>query len=177
MAPKRPRPVWILTALLLLAVPVEARAQAGAGWTPAMAGIRIGNLEPGGRSVLGAQLHLPVLPGGWAELTPNADITFLHGLKEYQYSVDALFISGGRHGGLMVGGGPAFRNSVFEEGGSRETRKGWDLVVGLKTMPGQRIPFGIELQERWIFMKLPVNPRVLSFGVNLPLWGWGHFGS
>jgi hypothetical protein len=110
------------------------------------------------------------------ELMPNADITFLHGSKDYEYSVDVSWVSGGRSGGLYLGAGPALRRGIFDDSGVTETRRGWDIVVGLKTMPGRRIPIGIQLEERWAFMRLPINPRVLSVGINVPLWGWGHFG-
>lgn len=173
MTAKRTAHIWLLATLLAVLLPAGAQAQ---GWTPAMVGIRFGWLDRSSASVLGAQLHLPVIPSGRLELVPNADITFLHGLKEYEYSLDAVYISGGRRGGLMVGGGPAARNSIYDESVGRETRRGWDLVLGLKTMPGRGVPFGFQLEERWMFMRLPLNPRVLSVGLNFPLWGWGQFG-
>ncbi|MCG6957607.1 MAG: hypothetical protein LJF04_16575 [Gemmatimonadetes bacterium] len=175
MTAHRPARWWLLATLLALGSPLAVRAQSTEGWTPAMVGIRFGYLDRSTASVLGAQLRIPVIRQGYVELVPNGDITFLRGLKEYQYGLEVAYISGGRHGGLMLGAGTVARNSIFDQGSVRETRKGWDLVVGLKTMPGRGIPFGIQLQERWEFLRVPVNPRVLSLGVNFPLWGWGRF--
>jgi len=177
MTDYRPARGWLLATLLAFALPLGARAQSTEGWSPVMVGFRFGFQDRSGSSVLGAQLRIPVIPQGFVEVVPNGDITFLRHLKEYQYGLEAVYISGGRHGGLMLGGGPIARNSIFDQGPGRETRKGWDLVVGLKTMPGRGIPFGVQLQERWVFVRVPVKPRVLSLGVNLPLWGWGHFGN
>jgi hypothetical protein len=179
MTAHRPARRWLLATLLALGLPSAARAQSTEGWTPATVGIRFGQGRTEssilGSSVLGAQLRIPVIRQGYVELVPNGDVTFLRGLKEYTYGLEVAYISGGRHGGLMLGGGPVARNGVFDPGLGRETRKGWDVAVGLKTMPGRGIPFGIQVQERWIFVRSAVKPRVLSLGVNFPLWGWGHF--
>lgn len=173
----RPRSLALFL-FLCLAVPAGLRAQSGPGWPPAMVGVRVGYLSRSATNatVLGAQLHIPVLPSGHVELVPNADITFFKGLKEYEYSVDAVFVSGGRRGGLVVGGGPAARNSIFPGSTTRETRKGWDVVAGLMFNPGEQLPVGIQIEERWTFFRVPVSPRVLSIGVNIPLWGWGSSG-
>jgi hypothetical protein len=175
---------WSSALLFALSVPVGIRAQlpgAGAsqGWAPVMVGIRFGFQNRTSSSILGAQVHIPILPSGLVEVMPNADMTFLRGYKDYEYSVDALWLSGGRHGGLYAGAGPAVRSGIFDGNvGQREHRTGWDIVLGLKTMPGRGIPVGIQLEERWIFMRLPINPSVLTFGVNVPLWplwGFGHW--
>jgi hypothetical protein len=175
------RPVRIPTLILLVALasPVGAMAQlegSSAGWAPAMVGIRFGQQQRTGSWVLGAQLRVPILPSGLVEVMPNADMTFLNGEKQYEYAVDAVWVLGGRRGGPYLGAGPALRRGVFNADVGRETKKGWDIVLGLKTMPGRGIPVGIQLEERWIFMHLPINPSVLTLGVNVPLWGWGHFG-
>jgi hypothetical protein len=174
MTTSRPVRLWLLATLLALGSPLAARAQSTEGWTPVTVGIRFGQ-DRTTSSVLGAQLRIPVIRQGYVELVPNGDITFRRGLKEYQYGLEAAYISGGRHGGLMLAGGPVARNGIFDESLGRETRTGWDVAAGLKTMPGRGIPFGIQVQERWIFVRSAVKPRVLSFGVNFPLWGWGHF--
>lgn len=179
MTRTRPTHIWSLAFVLtLVMIPSGAKAQfpgSSLGWAPAMVGFRFGNQQRTGHWTLGGQLRIPVLPSGLVELMPNADITFLHGSKEYEYSADVSWVSGGRRGGLYLGAGPAMRNAVFDESVGRETRTGWDIVAGLKTMPGRGIPFGIQLEERWVFMRMPINPRVLSLGINVPLWGWGRF--
>lgn len=181
MTPSRTVRIGSLALLLAVLAPAGAQAQLGPdqsvlGWAPAMLGVRFGNQQRTGNWMLGAQIRIPVIRSGKVELMPNGDMTFLHGSKEYGYSADLSWVSGGRSGGLYAGAGPAWRRGVFSDSGVRETRTGWDLVVGLKTMPGRGIPFGLQLEERWVFMRMPINPRVLSLGVNLPLWGWGHFG-
>lgn len=168
----------LLALFAALVIPLGATAQQGSGsrgWAPIMVGIRFGAQQRTGSYVLGGQIRIPVLPSGLVEVMPNADVTFLHGRKDHQYAVDAVVVSGGRHGGLYAGAGVARRNGVFDQNVGEETRTGWDLVVGLKTMPGRGLPVGIQLQQRWVFMHMPINPAVLSIGVNVPLWGWGHF--
>ncbi|MCG6988397.1 MAG: hypothetical protein LJF06_09485 [Gemmatimonadetes bacterium] len=179
MSPTRSVLISTLAVLVALTIPVGASAQLGgssSGWAPVMVGIRFGQQQRTGSWVLGGQARIPILPSGIVEVMPNADITYLTGEKQYQYALDAAWVSGGRHGGLYAGAGLALRRGVFNSSVGRETKKGWDIVVGLKTMPGRGIPVGIQLEERWTFLHLPVNPSVLSLGVNVPLWGWGHFG-
>lgn len=176
------RPFRILSVALLVSplLPVHAAAQedlGSLGWAPVMVGIRAGLQHRTGSAVLGGQVRIPVIRSGLVELMPNASITFRKGgLDQYEYALDAVWVSGGRRGGLYAGAGAALRNGVFNENVGWRTHKGWDIVVGLKTMPGHGIPVGIQLEERLVFMHLPINPSVLSIGVNVPLWGWGHFG-
>jgi len=88
--------------------------------------------------------------------------------------VQAVAVSGGRRGGLFAGGGLVWRNTIYEGSSSRETKRWWDLVVGLRTGQLSSIPLTAQLQIRWVFVDEPINPRILTFGVNLPLWGWGQ---
>jgi hypothetical protein len=177
-------PARLLVLVLLLALPAGAQSQrrpappppgSSPGWTPAMLGFRFGYEDRSNASVVGAQLRVPILPSGIVEVVPNGDITFLRGLKEYQWGADATWVSSGRRGGLYAGVGAIWRNSIYADSTTtRETRGGWDVVVGLKTMPGGSLPVGIQLEERFVFVNVPFKPRVLSFGVNFPLWGWGR---
>lgn len=183
-----PRPsqlrVRLLCLLLTLALPgvVQAQRSPGAGasspgWSPAQAGIRVGYDNSAHGTVLGAQLRLPVIPSGWVEVIPSGDVTFLPGLKEYQFNADAVVVTGGRSGGLYAGGGVAVRNTIFGQGGDRETRTGTNLVAGLMTrgLVGD-LPLGIQVEARWVFLDADFDPRLFTFGVNLPLWGWDRRG-
>ncbi len=138
-------------------------------------GARVGYDDNANATVLGTQIRIPVVRGGWLELMPGADVTFLTGLKEYQFNGDAVFIYGSRAGGLYGAGGVAIRNTIFE-GAGRETRVGGSVAVGLMNRGSGDVPIGTQLEVRWVFIDAPFKPRVLTFGVNLPLWGWGQRG-
>ena len=158
MSPTRLR--WILTALLTLSLPAMAEAQpASGGWVPAQIGLRAGYDNSSNATVLGGQLRIPVVPAGWLEVVPSGDVTFLTGLREYQFNADAVLSMGGRSGGVYGGGGLAWRNN---------------LVVGLATRGRVAdVPLGIQIEGRWVFLDADFDPRVFTFGVNVPLWGWG----
>lgn len=167
-------------ALLLATVPDTLHAQFGRpdlspppgsqGWAPASAGFRAGFDYNSNGSVLGAQLRIPLLPGGLVEAVPHADVTFLTGLKEYQGGVELVAVSGGRRGGVYAGGGVAWRNTLWS-GPDRETRRAPTAVVGLRSGATFGAPFGTQLEMRWTFPEGAFKPRVLSLGVNFPLWG------
>ncbi len=116
-------------ALLAFTAPAHVAAQqpaADEGWPAPAIGVRLGFDQTASGEVVGAQIRVPVLPSARLELVPNADITFLDNLREYGFNIDAVFVSGGRQGGLYLGGGLSMRNSVFtaEIGGARETEVG-----------------------------------------------------
>lgn len=164
---------------LLLVLPAAASAQrpsggSPGGWSPAQIGLHVGYDNNASATVLGGQLRVPVVPAGWLEVMPGGDVTFLTGLKEYQLNLDAVAVLGGERGGLYGGGGLALRNSVYGEGLDRETRTGANVVVGLATR-GRfgDIPLGVQFEARWVFLDADFDPRVFTFGVNVPLWGWG----
>jgi hypothetical protein len=181
-----PRPSSALTALalaLLLAPPAAVSAQLrprsapGSGWAPPQVGVHFGYDYNSTGSVAGAQMRIPILPNGFVELVPNGDITFLTGLKEYQYGVDAVVLSGGRRGGLYIGGGLVWRDTIYpdntSEGISGRTTKRWaDVVAGLRTGQLGVLPITTQIEIRWVFVDAPVKPRYLTLGFNLPLWGW-----
>lgn len=171
-------PLAAAAALFLALASVPASAQAGPGgdgpgWAPVNVGIHLGFDENSQGEVLGAQMRIPVLPSGKVELMPVGSVTFAAGLKEYHFSLDAVYTMGGRRGGLYFGGGLAVRNTIFDDPG-RTTKTGWDAVVGLKSAGFAGTPIGTQLEVRWIFVDEDLKPRVLSLGVNLPLWGWGR---
>ncbi len=171
-------PLVALLGFLLLGSPVDAQLSqpgASAGWAPIQVGVRGGYDYNSTGYLLGAQLHIPLLPTGIVEIMPNADVTFLKGLKEYQYGVEAVFVTGGRRGGLYAGGGIGWRNSIYEQAPKRETKTTPTVVVGLRANEIPSIHLVPQVEVRWIFLPdVKVDPRVLSFGVNLPLWGWTH---
>lgn len=164
-------------ALFAFTAPVDVAAQqpdADEGWPAPAIGLRIGFDQAASGEVIGAQIRVPVLPSGRLELVPNADITFLDNLREYGFNVDAVFVSGGRQGGLYLGGGLSTRNSVFtaEIGGARETNIGYGAVVGLKA--GGPAGLVTQVEFRWSFLPdIDYDPRAVTIGLNFPLWGRG----
>lgn len=142
------------------------------GWPPVEIGAHIGFDSDGFTDafVLGGQLRVPVWPSGHVEVAPSGSITFLTGLKEYQFAPDVVFVTGGRRGGLYLGGGPVWLNSIFD-GPDRATELGWSFVVGLRSSGVLGAPFGAQIQLRQSYVADLRRRRVLSLGVNFPLWG------
>lgn len=164
-----------LAALALLAAPsspLVAQESQPPAWPAIQAGIRFGYDNNANSTVLGAQVRIPVVRGAWLEVVPSGDVTFLPGLKEYQGNADVVWVSGGRRGGLYAGAGLAMRNSIFD-GPERETRTGASVLIGLVSRGFGDVPLGTQLEARWVFLDADFSPRVLTLGVNLPLWGWG----
>ena len=172
---------WLAVALLTFITPLATEAQrrgprqpAAASWPSITIGMKAGYDNSAKAEVLGAQLRIPLLRNGTLELMPTADVTFPSGLKESQYAVEALYLLSGRRGGLYVGGGLAFRNTIYgaEPNLPRETRQGYSVVVG--TQFGGAGSFGAQLEIRWVFIeRSAIDPRVVTFGVNIPLTGRG----
>lgn len=165
-----------LLALALCAQPASGQMRSAGretGWAPAQIGARFGYDYNATGSVVGAQLRIPVIPSGYVELVPNGDVTFLTGLKEYQAGVDVVALSGGRHGGFFLGGGIGWRNSIYENAPERETKTAPIVVAGVRTGRMFAANLTTQIEMRWIFLDTAVKPRVLTFGLNVPLWGWG----
>jgi hypothetical protein len=124
-------------------------------------------------SVAGGQIRVPILPSGHVEILAVGDVTFLTNLKEYQYGLDAVVLSGGRRGGLYLGGGVVWRDTIYEDSSpDRATRLWPNIVAGLRTGQLGVLPITTQIEIRWVFVDDAVNPRYLTLGVNLPLWGW-----
>ncbi len=166
-----------LVVLVTLAAPALAHAQqpdqsgSAAGWAPASLGVRLGFDQAARGEVIGAQLRVPVLPSGRVELMPSGDVTFLTGLRDYGFNLDAVYVSGGRRGGIYLGGGLALRNSLFtsEPDADRETKTAFGAVIGVKGGGPGRL--GTQVEFRWIFLPDDdYDPRTISLGVNFPLW-------
>lgn len=141
-------------------------------WPAISIGPRIGYDQGSSGEMVGLQVHVPVIRSAHVELMPNADVTFLTALREYQLNLEAVYVTGGRLGGLYLGGGVAFRNSIYgsDPATPRSTERGWSAVVGVRAT-GAAV-FGIQLEARWTFLDVDVrDPRTISLGINFPLWG------
>lgn len=173
------RPATILAVLCLSISPGAAQAQfqqggpgsAEPGWAPAGIGIRAGFDNAQSRPMLGAMVRIPVLPNGAVELLPNADVTFLPGLKQYQANFELVYLLDGRRGGFYGGGGIGVRNSVYgpDITAERRNERTYSLVLGIRFGALGRIR--PELETRWIFLDEQVrDPRLVTFGATLALW-------
>ena len=175
---------WLAVALLMFATPIASEAQrtpTATPWPSITIGAKAGYDNNAHAELLGAQLRIPLLRNGLVELMPSADVSFVTGLREYQHSVEALYLLGGARGGPYVGGGLAFRNTIYgrEANLLRETRKGYSVVVGSKFEADAR--FGVQLEIRWVFISEsaddevpPIDPQVVTLGLNIPLTGRGN---
>jgi len=178
---------WLAVALLTFTTPFATEGQrrgpqqpAAAPWPSITIGVKAGYDSKTNAEVLGAQIRIPLLRSGTVELIPHTDVTFATALKEYQYAVDAVYLLSGRRGGLYVGGGLAFRNTIYGSDPKvpRKTSQGYSVVVGTKFGGGGGL--GAQLELRWVFISesglddvSSVDPQVVTFGVNIPLTGRG----
>jgi hypothetical protein len=178
---------WLAVALLTFTTPFATEGQrrgpqqpAAAPWPSITIGVKAGYDSNTNAEVLGAQIRIPLLRSGTVELIPHTDVTFATALKEYQYAVDAVYLLSGRRGGLYVGGGLAFRNTIYGSDPKvpRKTSQGYSVVVGTKFGGGGGL--GAQLELRWVFISesglddvSSVDPQVVTFGVNIPLTGRG----
>ncbi len=175
MTSMRLTPIAVALSLCLLPSSLRAQFREGgdqlAGWAPAAVGVRIGwdNAQQG--QMLGALLRIPVLPNGAVELMPNADVTFLPGLKEYQVNFEAVYLTAGRSGGVYAGGGVGFRNSRFspDPAAGRRNDLTFSLVAGVRL--GGLGRFRPELEARWILQSEYARaPRPALIGLSVALW-------
>jgi len=175
----------IITGLaLLLPTPADAQRRGRQDevklpWPQILAGIHVGYDDKSNGTVLGVQARLPLLRNGKLEFMPNTDLTFVRGLREREYNLEAVFVPGGRRGGPYAGGGLAWRNSIFTSGpgSSRETVRGFSVLVGLKSGTVAEL-FGSQIELRWIFLDdVLFDPQTVTFGINFPLTGRGRTGA
>ena len=178
MTTRRSGAAPLLLAVALATLPTmasgQARGPSGAtvGWPPIEAGVHGGLDYRSNRSVLGAQIRIPIHPSGYVELVPNGDITFLPQQKEYMAGVDVVGISGGRRGGIYAGGGITWRDALYDR--VRSTKRVPTIVAGVRSPSLFGAPFSTQLEVRWVRVDTPVKPKLLTFGVNFPLWGRGE---
>jgi hypothetical protein len=162
---------------LLAPAPARAQMMGGfapapvhqTGWMPISIGPRGGYESRSSSLVLGAGARIPVIPSAALEILPSFDVTFLSGLKEYEYNLEAVYAYGDRNGALYAGGGLAWRNTIFDNQRGRETKRGRSIVIGVRSNPPDA-HFGTQIEMRWIFVDPVLKPRVFSFGINVPLW-------
>jgi hypothetical protein len=172
----------LLMGLLMTAThtPLDAQVRRGrapdptAGWAPIALGVSFGWDQAANGQVVGGQVRLPLLRDGTVEVVPNAQLVFLRGNKEYQYSLEAVFVPEGVRGGLLLGGGLSWRDAVLsrtgpnDTGDPRQRHSGYNIVVGAKNNVGV---VQIEVSLRWIFLNdTNYRPTPATFGVNYPLW-------
>lgn len=144
----------------------------GDSWPAVSIGPRIGYDQGSRGEMVGVHVHVPVIRSAHVEVMPSADVTFLTGLREYQLNAEVVYLPAGRRGGLYLGGGVAFRNSIYgsDPTASRTTERGYSVVVGLRARG--EAPFGVQVEARWTFLDVDVrDPRSISLGIDLPLWG------
>lgn len=167
----------LLIALLLTAGGVDTEAQQRRGrqteearWAPIAVGVRAGWDQNAQQEALGAQIRVPVLRSGMIEIVPSADVTFIPIERDYQYTVEAAWVSGGARGGLLAQAGVAWRSTTItaDDLDGRETFFGYVVSIGGMSMVG---PVQVELGLRWIFLDdTTYRPSLASLGVNVPLW-------
>jgi hypothetical protein len=164
------RTATVAALLLALATAAPGRAQGpqagGLVWQGVLLGAHVGvqNQSLFEGVLLGGQAHVLLDPWGKLVLMPNAEIEFRNGVRDWQANADAAVMP---LRGIYVGGGFAYRNTVYEEELGRETRRGYSVFFGLRSppVPG-RLSTQIEL--RWSFIS-ELRPRMLTLGVNFPV--------
>lgn len=166
---------WTLS---LGALPLAAQRPSSLGgesatsWTPASIGIHVGWDAKASGSLVGGQVHLPLLPSGSVEVIGTGDLTFVRGTDDKQIILDLVYVSGGRGGGLYVGGGIGWRKGIFTPGTGEQTVMSRGFVLGLR-QDGVFAVFGLQAEFRWLFLSdVGLEPQPAAFGINLPLWGW-----
>jgi hypothetical protein len=133
-------------------------------------GIRAGYDNGLREELVGALLRVPVLASGRVEFMPNMDITFLRGLKEYQYNIEAVYLTVPGEG-VYVGGGMGFRSTILpsDPAAGRQTITTWNLVIGAKFEINERLNAMVEFRRAFA-SDLAVDPQQISLGASIELW-------
>lgn len=157
----------LLLVAALLCLPMVAEAQPLTDRPQSVSiGARIGYelAVTGGSLILGAATRAGVPGMERFEIQALADFTFLNALTERQVNLDVLY----QLGGLAIGGGPAFRNTLWPGAGAeRETRVGYSAVAIFGGQAGRSL-LAAQLELR--YSKVSVfSPRAIHLGVSLPL--------
>jgi hypothetical protein len=142
-----------------------------AGWPPIEIGARIGYDNSQRNEVAGAMLRIPVHPSAHVEVLPSLDVTFLRGLREYQYNFEAVYLTAGRSGGLYGGGGIGFRNTIVpsDPDAGRRMLTTYSIVVGAKFGGDGRVNPVLEFR-RVFASDLAVDPQQVTLGATVELW-------
>ena len=191
MSPARFAPITRrATAALVLVVaasaslPAAADAQVRRGrqqpqvppWSPITIGVRAGYEQErlASDAMLGAEIRIPVVRDGRVELVPSFDAVFLNPEREDQVNLDVFYLPAGRRGGVFIGAGVAWRESVIAgigQGLSRERYFGYNIALGGKQPVG---PVQIQITVRWTLLNdSEFDPNSAMIGVSLPLWSAG----
>ena len=168
----------LLVGLALTTHPGVLEAQFGSGapidttgWAPASIGVRGGYENELQGWMVGGFVGIPVRSNGSVELVPSGDVTFLPGFEEYQGNLELVYVTGGRRGGLIAGGGMGMRNSVFgpDPDAARRTVTTFSLMIGVRLGAVGR--FRPQVEGRWILQdEWAGDPRHASVGVGFALW-------
>lgn len=146
-------------------------AETGPRWAPISVGVRFGFDDEANGSLLGGQLHIPLVRSGVVELAPSAEAIFRTRSTEYQYNLELAWIPGGTDGGILLGGGLGWRDrfvGTAESADGRETFFGYTALVGGRSDVG---PLQLEVTLRWVFLNdTDYRPNAVALGLNLPLW-------
>jgi len=167
--------VLFLAGSLPVAAPAAAQlpgTESARGWPPIEVGVRAGYDSGVRDEFVGALLRIPVLPNGGVELVPSMDVTFLRGLREYQYNAEVVYLTApSEGGGLYAGGGIGFRNTILPSSptAGRQTVTTWNLVLGAKFAMTDRLNPMIEFRRAFV-SELAADPQQLSIGATIELW-------
>lgn len=168
------RTLLSVSALLLTATALDAQVRRGrapadeaAPWAPVAIGVRAGYDQTARGQLIGAQVRIPILRNGQLELNPNVERVFLRGEDDTAYNLDVSYVPGGVAGGLTLGVGVGWRETLI---GFGETTRffGYNIVVAGKTYVG---PVQLEAAIRWALLRdTTYDPNSVSLGVNYVLW-------
>ena len=154
--------VWVLLPSAVLAQLGGAgpRALEGAPRVGARAGWSTKDSSPS----LGLFLRVavPVLPMRPALAVAGEAVFHEQGLVERQGTLDLTL-----GGGLYAGGGPAVLNTIFGDAVERETKIGYNMVVGVRGRTGI---LTTNLEFRWVRVDSR-RPAFFIVGLGYPLFG------
>lgn len=150
-----------------------AQSAAPTSWAPVAVGVYAGYDDASRAQLVAGRLFLPLLRNGRVQALPSAEITFLTGAREYQYSAEIVYMSRGREGGLFIGGGLGHRDSVVDAtpGDPRNTFLTYSAIAGLRGGLNDRVQ--VELQVHRIWLKDVIaryRPISFALGASLTLW-------
>lgn len=113
--------------------------------------------------LVGGKARLAVPGFDFLALQATGDLTFLTGITERQATADLLLTGGG----FSIGGGPVFRNTIWDVAArTRETRTGWSAVISFGGVPLGRSAVAVGIDYRFIRVG-GFRPSPLTLSVTL----------